>query len=168
VTLEDGTFMGADIVVANADLPYAYNNLIHGTGTSSNRWSKKLLQYNYSAGVIAYNWALDKRLKVLRHHNVFLSDFYQESWNRATDPSSLLEQPNFYVHVPAHTDQSAAPADGDAITVLLPVANMGEGYNGDLASCDKQMVDAGRVAILKRLKNSGVGDLAPHILREMG
>jgi phytoene desaturase (3,4-didehydrolycopene-forming) len=110
VTLEDGTFMGADIVVANADLPYAYNNLIHGTGTSSNRWSKKLLQYNYSAGVIAYNWALDKRLKVLRHHNVFLSGFYQESWNRATDPSSLLEQPNFYVHVPAHTDQSAAPA----------------------------------------------------------
>jgi phytoene dehydrogenase-like protein len=110
VTLEDGTFMGADIVVANADLPYAYNNLIHGTGTSSNRWSKKLLQYNYSAGVIAYNWALDKRLKVLRHHNVFLSGFYQESWNRATDPSSLVEQPNFYVHVPAHTDQSAAPA----------------------------------------------------------
>ncbi len=58
-------------------------------------------------------------------------------------------------------------ADRDAITVLLPVANMGEGYNGGLASCDKQMVDAGRVAILERLKNSGVGDLAPHILREV-
>jgi hypothetical protein len=27
--------MGADIVVANADLPYAYNNLIHGTGMTS-------------------------------------------------------------------------------------------------------------------------------------
>jgi hypothetical protein len=77
-----------------------------------------------------------------------------------------VEQPNFYVHVPAHTDQSAAPADRDAITVLLPVANMGEGYNGGLASCDKQMVDAGRVAILKRLKDAGVGDLTPHILRE--
>jgi hypothetical protein len=66
--------------------------------------------FNIITGVIAYNWALDKRLKVLRHHNVFLSGFYQESWNRATDPSSLVEQPNFYVHVPAHTDQSAAPA----------------------------------------------------------
>jgi phytoene dehydrogenase-like protein len=32
---------------------------------------------------------------------------------------------------------------------------MGEGYNGDLARCDKQIVDA------------GVGDLTPHILREV-
>jgi hypothetical protein len=80
------------------------------SGTSSDRWSKNLLQYNYSAGVIAYNRALDKRLQDLRHHNVFLSDSYQESWNRATDPSSLVGQPNFYVHVPAQIDQSAAPA----------------------------------------------------------
>jgi hypothetical protein len=33
--LEDGTFIGADTVVANAYLPYAYNNLIHGTGMTS-------------------------------------------------------------------------------------------------------------------------------------
>jgi hypothetical protein len=39
--------------------------------------------------------------------------------------------------------------------------------NGDLARCDKQIVDAGRVAILKRLKDAGVGDLTPHILREV-
>lgn len=34
VTLEDGTFMRANIVVANADLPYVYNSLLGSKGAS--------------------------------------------------------------------------------------------------------------------------------------
>ena len=42
----------------------------------------------------------------------------------------LLQSPNFYVHVPSRTDPTAAPADGDSIMVLLPVANMQEAGTG--------------------------------------
>ncbi|BBM99206.1 hypothetical protein MPTK1_1g19580 [Marchantia polymorpha subsp. ruderalis] len=46
VTLEDGTFMRANIVVANADLPYVYNSLL---GSKVKTQASKLLSSKYSA-----------------------------------------------------------------------------------------------------------------------
>jgi hypothetical protein len=52
--------MGADIVVANADLPYAYNNLIHGTGMTSFILSMQPFCYHLS-GNRHMSWEKRKR-----------------------------------------------------------------------------------------------------------
>jgi hypothetical protein len=54
----------------------------------------------------------------------------KRAWQRARSAEDLLQSPNFYVHVPSRTDPTAAPADGDSIMVLLPVANMQEAGTG--------------------------------------
>ncbi|BBM99205.1 phytoene desaturase (3,4-didehydrolycopene-forming) [Marchantia polymorpha subsp. ruderalis] len=164
VTLEDGTFMRANIVVANADLPYVYNSLL---GSKVKTQASKLLSSKYSASVIAFQWALSSRLERLSHHNVFLSNCYEESWHRATDASTILERPNFYVHAPSRTDSTVCPLGTDAITVLLPVAHLGEGFSIGSASDDKQIVEAARERVISSLVRSGIGDISSMILSEV-
>ncbi|CAM6092932.1 unnamed protein product [Calypogeia fissa] len=164
VTLEDGSILRADIVVANADLPYVYNQLLSSGG---NKHAERLTRSKYSASVISFNWSLDSHLDGLNHHNIFLSESYERSWDRATDASSFLDQPNFYLHAPSRTDPSVCPTGTDAITVLLPVAHFGEGYNKGHAGDDKAIVDVAREKIFDRLKKSGIGDIFPHILSEV-
>lgn len=66
----DGQRIAADIVVANQDVPAAYNLIHNEYGRSRHQ---DLASKQYSAGVIAFNWCLNRRLDGLLHHNVFLS-----------------------------------------------------------------------------------------------
>ena len=59
-----------------------------------------------------------------------VSDRGEEAWQRARSAEQLLRWPNFYVHCPSRGDEDAAPADGDSVMVLLPVANMQESGTG--------------------------------------
>eukprot|EP00898_Chlorokybus_atmophyticus_P008712 jgi/Chlat1/8842/Chrsp91S00684 len=110
--------------------------------------------------------ALDVRLDGLLHHSIFLSDEYEKSWNRASDPRSLCERPNFYVHAPARTDPTAAPAGCDAITVLVPVANLQNQRIAGTPDVDAELVSAARVAVIRRFKEAGVGDISSHMTNE--
>ncbi|KAK9823667.1 hypothetical protein WJX72_004529 [[Myrmecia] bisecta] len=159
VSLANGEFLPADIVVANRDLPAAYPLLRTAYGDAAHA---QLASKQYSAAVISYNWCLDKRADQLLHHNVFLSDQYEKSWHRARSPDQLQDRPNLYIHAPARTDPSAAPAGSDSIMVLLPVANMQETGTDDY----RELVDAGRDATLRTLQQAGIGNLRPHIKHE--
>ncbi|GAB4816450.1 hypothetical protein N2152v2_003496 [Parachlorella kessleri] len=124
--------------------------------------SKQLGGLQYSTGVISFNWCVDRRLERLRHHNVFLSDDYKQSWVPAATPAQLCRRPNFYCHVPARTDPSAAPEGCDSVMVLLPVANMQQ-RSGDYPD----LVAAGRQRVLQAFKESGVGDIEASISHEL-
>ncbi|KAL3685310.1 hypothetical protein R1sor_003332 [Riccia sorocarpa] len=164
VTLHDGSCLKADIVVANADLPHVYSNLL---GSYGSRQASNLLRAKYSASVIAFQWALNTHLEGLSHHNVFLSDQYEKSWQRAVNAASILEQPNFYVHAPSRTDPTVCPQGHDAITVLLPVAHLGEGYNNGNRSEDEGIIDAARARVMDTLSRSGIRIAASNILSEL-
>jgi phytoene desaturase (3,4-didehydrolycopene-forming) len=121
-------FQRADLIIVNADLPYAIKSLINHPVKEPARydWADK---YHFSSGVIAFHWSLNHSLKELNTHNVFLTASSRwgakESWqaigyngNRNLD---LIEKPfNFYVHRGSNTDPSAAPEGMDAIMVLVP------------------------------------------------
>ena len=61
---------------------------------------------DYSCGVMAYYFCLNKEVPGLFQHNVFLGSDYKASWDRPWTPSDLdaPKQPNFYVHKPSYTD----------------------------------------------------------------
>ena len=123
VRTSTGDALLADIVVCNRDLPAAYEllDLPHGQ-----RKARDLSRKEYSASIVAFNWAVDGTFPRLLQHNVFLSEQFRQSWRRPAKPMDFVRWPNFYVHVPNRTDPTAAPKGGDAITVLLPVANAQE------------------------------------------
>eukprot|EP00884_Botryococcus_braunii_P007059 jgi/Botrbrau1/16354/Bobra.178_1s0007.1 len=159
VTLTSGEHVPADIVLANRDLPAAYE-LVRGPYAEQQR--DKLAKKRYSAGVISFYWSLDRTFPHLQHHNIFLSGDYEKSWQRAISGSSLPERPNFYVHCPARTDPSVCPADCDSVMILLPVANLQE----TAASEYEALVQLGRERIVKAFREAGVGDVLPHIVEE--
>jgi len=72
ITFKDGKIVEADLIVANADLPYVYGELL-----PDKRRSRKLDKLKYSCSAIVFHWGLDKKYPQLAHHNVFLNDGFR-------------------------------------------------------------------------------------------
>ena len=136
----ESEFIPSDLVIVNADLPYAKKTLlskersdakspIPPSTTDKFDWDDS---FSFSSGVISFYWSLDKPLDALNTHNVFLStktrSEAEASWNVLRETPTLFREDdeeesapfNFYVHRPSHTDPSAAPSGRDAIMVLVP------------------------------------------------
>ena len=114
VILEDGSEIKADIIVANADLPYVYRKLLPDKGKS-----RRLDRMKYSCSAICFHWGLDKVYPQLGHHSVFLSDGFREGLNSIFKDKSVGRHPSFYVHAPARTDPSAAPQNQDTLSFIV-------------------------------------------------
>jgi len=158
VVLQSGETETADVVVANADLPYVYNNLLPAG------WrARKLRRMKYSCSAMVFHWGLDKRYDHLAHHNVFLSDSFRTGLrvifrDKAADPS-----PSFYVHAPSRSDPAAAPAGGDTLSVIVGIGHLDEKKNQDWNLYRKIT----REAVLSRLAKEGLTDIDDHIKHEI-
>ncbi len=119
VVLEDGRRVDADLVLINADLPWAYKNLLQDTSAKLPRVEK--LKYTSSAFMMYLG--VRRRYPELEHHNVMFGSDYQGSFEDIFVNFKVPDEPSFYVNAPAHTDPSLAPAGKDALYVLVPVPN---------------------------------------------
>lgn len=158
VILEDGRRLAADVIVANADLPYVYQNLLHDPEQSAKMDDKK-----YTCSAIMFYWGVDRVYPQLLHHNVFLSGDYRASFDRIFEDFALPEDPSFYVHAPARTDPAAAPEGQDTLMVLVPAGHLQEGVEQDWVAWKEQA----RCTVLQELKQIGVDDLEQHIKFEV-
>jgi phytoene desaturase (3,4-didehydrolycopene-forming) len=131
VTLESGEVLDASLVVCNADLVYAYNNLFPTTP-----YAKSLKKRPASCSSISFYWALDQKVPELKTHNIFLAGDYKASFEAIFTDHKLPEEPSFYVNVPSRVDPTAAPEGKDAVIVLIPLGHLleedGEGLSGRL------------------------------------
>src|SRR5664279_5257525 len=66
IILEDGSEINADIIVANADLPYVYRKLLPDKAKS-----RRLDRKKYSCSAICFHWALTKVYPQFGHPIVF-------------------------------------------------------------------------------------------------
>ena len=158
LVFSDGTTAISDLIVVNADLPYAYRSLL-----PDKRLSAKLERKTYSCSAIVFHWGLSKTYPEFEHHSIFLSDQYKKSLDAIFDHDSLSEQPNFYVHAPVRTDPTAAPDGQDSISVIVPVGHLKEKNPQDW----EQLKNLARTEVLKRLKEEGFTDLEEHIKFEI-
>jgi phytoene desaturase len=159
VTLADGKQMKADLVVANADLPYVYSDLLPDDGSAARLRNKK-----YTSSALMFYWGVKgEKSPELLHHNVFLADDeYRASFETIFRDLSLPQNPSFYVNAPARTDPSFAPADGDALMVLVPVGHINAAAPQDWAS----LRERARRFVIERLESIGVKDLGSRIVLE--
>lgn len=128
VLLEGGEKLMADVVVVNADLVYAYSNLLPRTPRIENV-SKKLQKKDASCSSISFYWSMNRKIKELSTHNIFLAEEYRESFDSIFDRQSLPGEPSFYVNVPSRVDPTAAPEDRDSVIVLVPVGHLQRSKN---------------------------------------
>jgi len=158
VLLEDGSRLRADIVVANADLPYVYRYLLPDEGEA-----RRLERKKYTCSAVMFYWGVDTVYRQLEHHNVFLSGEYRASFDRIFKDHTLPEQPSFYIHVPNRTDHSAAPAGQDSLMVLVPVGHLDETADQDWDA----LKGRARAAVISRLADIGVTDVQNHLKFEV-
>ena len=179
-------FLTADLVVVNADLPFATKSLFskQDENIETYDWDDK---FDYSSGVIAFHWSIDRKLDDLNTHNVFLISESRHqaeaSWKSVRSSKVVdvhdVEPFNFYVHRASKIDPSAAPEGCDSILVLVPSATLLR--NGDLSKLprdeaihrykeqfDETRVSRVRDAVLKRLAVvESLKDLQRHIIDEI-
>ena len=158
ILLEDGTSIKADLVIASADLPYVYNQLL-----LDKQKTKSLKKKEYSCSAIVFHWGVDKVYHQLDHHSVFLSDPFREGLDAIFKEKSLSDNPSFYIHSPGRSDKTAAPENEDSLSVIVPVAHLDERADQDWIKLKQKA----RNAVIKRLREAGLTDIEEHIKFEI-
>jgi phytoene desaturase len=158
VAFEDGSHLEADVVIANADLPYVYQNLLPQDGLA-----KGLSRKRYSCSVVSFFWGVDKSYPQLGPHTLFLADDYRENFTSIISDLALPENPSLYIHAPARLDPSMAPSGEDTLIAIVPVGHLAE--NGEQDWGDIQ--NRAREAVFRRLATLGITDLPAHLKFEM-
>ena len=158
VLLDDNCQVHADLIVANADLPYVYKELLPDKAISA-----RIEKLKYSCSAIVLHWGLDKVYPQLSHHNVFLSESYEANLGEIFNKQSLSRNPSFYVHAPAQTDPEVAPQNCESLTVVIPSGFFDSRSNHDW----NDLKNNARAAVIARLKKIGLTDFEEHIKFEI-
>ena len=154
VLLADGARLDADVILANADLPYVYQNLL-----PEDEMAKTLLRKQFSCSVISFFWGVDKTYEKLGPHTLFLADDYRENFERIDRDLGLPANPSLYIHAPARLDSSMAPRGQDTLTAIVPVGHMSENGEQDWS----KLRDEARAHVFRRLANVGITNFESHI-----
>ena len=140
ILLEDGSEINADIIVANADLPYVYRKLL-----PDRKKSQRFERMKYSCSAICFHWGLDKVYPQLGHHSVFLSDGFREGLDRIFNDKSISDNPSFYIHAPVRTDPSAAPENQDTFSIIVGAGHIDKKKKQDWNDLKKKT----RIAVIQ-------------------
>jgi phytoene desaturase len=149
VTLQGGEQVKADVVVVNADLPYAYSALLPDPEIAGRMVRKK-----HTSSTLMFYWGLKgRRGGQLLHHNVFLADHrYRESFEQIFYDYTLPDELSFYVHSPVRSVPDFAPEGSDALMVLVPTGCMDPARPQDWVALQERA----RQNVLDRLAQVGV------------
>jgi len=161
VILADGSRLNADVILANADLPYVYQSLLPQDGMVT-----KLSRKRYSCSAISFFWGMNKAYPELGPHTLFLADDYRENFERIDRDLSLPANPSLYIHAPARLDSSMAPNGQDTLTAIVPVGHLSDDGEQAKQSCGQdwnELRDDARKHVFRRLRILGITDLESHI-----
>ena len=159
VALADGRFLTADVVIADADLPYVYKELLPPDGTA-----ERLERKRFSCSTINFFWGMDKPYLMLGPHTLFVGDSeYREHFDSVVKGSACAGRPNLYVHAPARLDPFMAPTGQDTLIAIVPVSHMRDDVEQDWGKIQAQA----RQGALDRLATLGITDIDAHIKFEM-
>ncbi len=166
VVLDDGETLAADVVVANADLPYVYRHLLPDRAAAD-----RVYRRTFSGSTISFYWGTDREYPQLAPHTLFLADAYRDNFDRIERNEDLPGAPSVYLHAPTRLDPTTAPPGRDTLIAVVPSGHLR--YDGD----DAELVereraawgverDRARAAVLARLAAVGITDLDDHITVE--
>jgi len=154
IQLEDGTNIQADLIIANADLPYVYSQLL-----PKSRISARLNKMEYSCSAIVFHWGVDKVYPQLDHHSIFLNDPYKKGMEKIFNDKTLSDNPSFYIHAPVRSDKSAAPEHQDTLSIIVPAPQLDASVDQDW----QKLKQTARDGVIRRLKEAGMTDIEEHI-----
>ena len=112
VTLESGEGLEADLVVANADLPYVYDRLLGDPYPGIER-------KRFSCSAVLLHLGIDRTYPHLRHHNFLVGRDLRAACSDLFDHHRMPADPPLYVVASTRTDPGQAPPGCEALAVLV-------------------------------------------------
>ncbi len=126
VTLADGRFMPADLVVSNADTAWTYRNLI--APEHRRHWTDKRVEKGrYSMSLFVWYFGTKKQYPDVPHHMMLLGPRYKELLTDIFKRHKLADDFSLYLHRPTASDPAMAPEGGDTFYALAPVPHLDSG-----------------------------------------
>jgi phytoene desaturase len=122
VKTSDGVEYG-DIIICNADFPYAMKNLIVDEKDKGKYTDEKLENIKYSCSNFIMYLGLKKKYPVLKVHNHYLGINFKDNIEAAFE-GKLSQEPPLYFYCPSAMDDSMAPYNKDCLSVLVRVPNL--------------------------------------------
>jgi phytoene desaturase len=150
--LADGSRRPADLVLANADLPYVYETLL-------GEKYPRIDRFDFSCSAFLMYLGVDRRYPALTHHALVVPRDLRATCE-AVFGGRIPADPAYYVCNPSKTDPSLAPPDAENLYVLVPVPSQAPGRELDW-SVEGPRLEANMLA---RLERFGLTDLRRHII----
>jgi phytoene desaturase len=112
--------LSADLVVANADYAHVETRLLDdgARSKSANWWNRRV----WAPSMFILYLGLNRRLEKLTHHNLYFRENWNDHFDMIFKQPGWPQKPCFYVSCISKSDDDAAPAGGENVFVLVPVA----------------------------------------------
>jgi phytoene desaturase len=113
-----GERIPADVVVVNADLPTACQQLL-----PSEYRPRRLPRLRYSPSCVLLHVGSSNSYPDLAHHSIFFGAAWEQTFAEVIDHGRLMSDPSFLVSNPSQSDPSLAPSGRQTYYILLPAPN---------------------------------------------
>lgn len=155
-------FEQGDMVVCNADFPYAMKNLIKDKTAKVQYKDEKISKMKYSCSTFILYLGLDKKYKDLLVHNLYLGDDFEINI-KAPFIGELSKNPSLYIYSPSVMDDSMADEGLECLNVMVRVPNLL--FNN--IEWNSETIDSLKNTIFNTLeKIKGLHDIKEHIVYE--
>lgn len=120
IRLVNGEKIKADVVIAGADYHHVDRHLVSPkySNYSEDYWDRRVL----APSCLLFYIGLNKKLKNLRHHNLFFDEPLNPHADAIYSNPRWPEAPLFYACIPSITDATVAPEGMENLFLLVPLA----------------------------------------------
>lgn len=152
----------SDIVICNADFPYAIKNLIKDIKYRGKYTDKKIDTYKYSCSTFIIYLALDKKYNNLKTHNIYIGKDFRDNIEQAFN-GCIPNIPSVYIYCPSKVDSTMSKNSKETINIMFRVPNLG---CKDI-DWDNKTIKTTREKVMNSIKNiKGLEDIEEHIIYE--
>lgn len=151
--LADGRRVPADLVLANADLPYVYATLLGEP-------YPRIERFDFSCSAFLMYLGLDRRYPALPHHTLVVPGDLRRTCEEIFEGHRVPADPAYYLCNPSKTDPSLAPPGCENLYVLVPVPAQAPGREIDWSVAGPRLEEE----MLTRLERFGLPDIRRHIV----
>ena len=152
----------ADIVVCNADFPYAVENLIKEDLYKGKYSDRKVSKLKLSCSTLIIYLGLNKKYENLEVNNIYIGENFKENIQVSFE-GSLPKNPSFYMYCPSKIDCSVCSISKEILNIMVRVPNL----KHNNIEWNEILVKKFRDRVMESVtKIKGMEDIEEHIVYE--
>ncbi len=113
----------SDVVLCNADFPYAMKNLIIKEKNRRKYTDKKVDKMDYSCSCLLFYLGIDHKLDQFDLHNILFAEDFDGNIEDIFE-GRLPEDASMYFYCPSKLDETLAPDGQEIMYILIPIPNL--------------------------------------------